>query len=49
MASDPRLIAILALSGAVAYGGYQVGKLTSKFGSYGYGRGGGWGFNDWNR
>ena len=40
---------ICILTGAVAYGGYQVGKLTGRFGSYGYGRGGGWGFNDWNR
>jgi len=37
------------VSGAVAYGGYQIGKLTGRFSSYGYGGRGGWGFNDWNR
>jgi hypothetical protein len=37
----------MLVPGAVAYGGYQIGKLSGRFGSYGYGRG--WGFNDWNR
>lgn len=36
-----------AVIGAVAYGGYQIGKLTGKFGSWG--SRGSWGFNDWNK
>ena len=38
--------------GAVAYGGYQLGKLSSRFSGYGGGYGYGdqrYGFNDWNR
>ena len=36
----------------MAYGGYQLGKLSSRFSGYGggYGYGGHqYGFNDWNR
>lgn len=36
-----------AVIGAVAYGGYQLGKLSGRFGGYGHGHG--YGFNDWNR
>ncbi len=38
-----------AVIGAVAYGGYQLGKLSGRFHSYGHGHGGGWGWNDYNR
>ncbi len=36
-----------AVIGASVYGGYQLGKLTSRFGHYGGGYR--YGFNDWNR
>ena len=35
--------------GAVAYGGYQLGKLSAGYGNYGWGRQHGYGFNQWNR
>ena len=38
-----------AVIGAAAYGGYQLGKLTSGYGGWGWGRSHGYGFNDWNR
>lgn len=42
-----------AVIGAVAYGGYQLGKLSGRFNNYGGGYdggyGGGYGFNEWNR
>ena len=38
-----------AVIGAAAYGGYQLGKLTSHYGSWGWGHQHGYGFNDWNR
>ena len=38
-----------AVIGAAAYGGYQLGKLTSGYGGWGWGRSHGFGFNDWNR
>lgn len=39
-----------AVIGAVAYGSYQIGKLSSRFGGGygGYGGSGNFGFNDWN-
>jgi len=36
-----------AIVGAGVYGGYQLGKLTSKFS--GYRGGGGWGYSDYNK
>jgi len=41
-----------AVIGATAYGAYQLGKLSNRFGGYGggYGYGGHrYGYNDWNR
>lgn len=38
-----------AVIGAVAYGGYQLGKLSAGYGNYGWGRQHGYGFNQWNR
>ena len=38
-----------AVIGAVAYGGYQLGKLSGHYNSWGWGRQHGYGFNDWNR
>merc|ERR1711971_357954 len=38
-----------AVVGAVAYGAYQIGKMTSRFGSYGWGNNyPGYNFNTWN-
>jgi len=36
-----------AVIGAVAYGSYQIGKMTNNFGHYRHG--GQWGYNDYNR
>ena len=38
-----------AVIGAVAYGGYQLGKLSSGYSHWGWGHSHGYGFNDWNR
>ncbi|XP_040573869.1 uncharacterized protein [Lepeophtheirus salmonis] len=38
-----------AVIGAVAYGGYKVGQLTSRFSNFGHSNNMGYGFNDWNR
>lgn len=38
-----------AVIGAVAYGGYQLGKLSAGYGNWGWGRSHGYGFNDWNQ
>ena len=38
-----------AVIGLAAYGGYQLGKLSGRFGGWGYGHQHGYGFNDWNR
>merc|ERR1712217_48619 len=39
----------VAVVGAVAYGAYQIGKMTSRFGSYGWGNNyPGYNFNTWN-
>ena len=38
-----------AVIGAVAYGSYQLGKLSAGYGGWGWGRSHGYGFNDWNR
>ena len=37
-----------AVIGAVAYGGYQIGKLTGRYSSWGWGNQHGYRFNDWN-
>merc|ERR1712223_1073758 len=39
----------VAVVGAVAYGAYQVGKMTQRFSNYGWGYNGGVNFNTWNR
>merc|ERR1711890_124879 len=39
----------VAVVGAVAYGAYQIGKMTSRFSNYGYGFNSGYDFNTWNR
>ena len=36
-----------AVIGAVAYGSYQLGKMSGNFGRYHHG--GQWGYNDYNR
>lgn len=38
-----------AVVGVGVYAGYQLGKLSAGYGSWGYGRQHGYGFNDWNR
>ena len=38
-----------AVIGAVAYGGYQLGKLSGGYSHWGWGRSHGYGFNDYNR
>ena len=38
-----------AVIGAVAYGGYQLGKLSTGFGNYGWAHQHGYSFKTWNR
>lgn len=38
-----------AVIGAVAYGSYQIGKLSAGYSHWGWGQQNGYGFNDWNR
>jgi len=39
----------VAVVGAVAYGGYQIGKMTQRFSNFGWGHNQGVNFNTWNR
>ena len=38
-----------AVIGAVAYGSYQIGKLSAGFNNYGWGHQHGYTFDSWNR